>query len=198
MNFPEFEAWPKIPRLRRECVITEKIDGTNGQLFIRGSCIYVGSRNRWLGSVRFHPEAEDLAVVRSGDNYGFLAWVEQNYFELFKLGEGRFYGEWYGKGIQRGYGLDEKRFALFNRAPGECSCVSVVPFIVAANYTDGIIELALDRLRSDGSLAVPGFRRPEGVVVNFPQAKTRFKVLLENDDKPKGQLPSEYHPSAEA
>ena len=25
----DFEPWPKTPRLRRDCVITEKIDGTN-------------------------------------------------------------------------------------------------------------------------------------------------------------------------
>ena len=27
---------------------------------------------------------------------------------------GRHFGEWWGSGIQRGYGLDEKTFSLFN------------------------------------------------------------------------------------
>lgn len=30
----EFEAFQKIPRLRRDCVITEKLDGTNAQVHI--------------------------------------------------------------------------------------------------------------------------------------------------------------------
>jgi hypothetical protein len=30
----EFEEFPKIARLTRECVITEKIDGTNAQVVI--------------------------------------------------------------------------------------------------------------------------------------------------------------------
>lgn len=29
-----FEEFPKIARLNRECVISEKIDGTNGQIII--------------------------------------------------------------------------------------------------------------------------------------------------------------------
>ena len=48
------------------------------------------------------------------DNHGFARWVSENAEELLKLGEGRHYGEWHGKGIQRGYGLEEKRFSLFN------------------------------------------------------------------------------------
>jgi hypothetical protein len=31
---PSFEEFQKIPRLRRDCVITEKIDGTNAQIYI--------------------------------------------------------------------------------------------------------------------------------------------------------------------
>ena len=30
----QFEAFDKIPRLKRGCVITEKIDGTNAQIYI--------------------------------------------------------------------------------------------------------------------------------------------------------------------
>lgn len=44
---PEFNGFPKIARLSRECVITEKIDGTNAQIFITDyGDIYFGSRNR--------------------------------------------------------------------------------------------------------------------------------------------------------
>ena len=33
-KLPEFVPFPKIPRLYKECVITEKIDGTNGVIYI--------------------------------------------------------------------------------------------------------------------------------------------------------------------
>jgi hypothetical protein len=33
-NYPEFIPFPKIPRIHKECVITEKIDGTNGIIYI--------------------------------------------------------------------------------------------------------------------------------------------------------------------
>ena len=31
----EFEPFPKIARMKREQIITEKIDGTNAQVYIR-------------------------------------------------------------------------------------------------------------------------------------------------------------------
>lgn len=31
---PEFKEFPKMGRLSRECVVTEKIDGTNAQIYI--------------------------------------------------------------------------------------------------------------------------------------------------------------------
>ena len=34
VSTPEFIEFPKMARLSRECVITEKIDGTNAQIFI--------------------------------------------------------------------------------------------------------------------------------------------------------------------
>lgn len=30
----EFKPFPKMARLKRQCLITEKIDGTNAQIFI--------------------------------------------------------------------------------------------------------------------------------------------------------------------
>lgn len=122
-----FQPFPKVPRLSREMVITEKLDGTNAQVFIREAevedyrlnaemnwpvvvaqevqppmAIYAGSRKRWI------------RPGKDTDNFGFAAWVRDNAQELVKLGPGVHYGEWWGKGIQRGYGLDEKRFSLFN------------------------------------------------------------------------------------
>src|SRR5678815_2758188 len=102
MELPPFEAFESIPRISRACVISEKIDGTNAQVYIPDDSSYVlaGSRNRW--------------ITPEDDNYGFATWVRDNATELLKLGPGRHFGEWWGAGIQRRYGLTEKRWSLFN------------------------------------------------------------------------------------
>ena len=103
----EFQEFQKIARLSRDIVITEKIDGTNGVIGIEddGVTMHVGSRSRWL-------------TVENGDNFGFALWALTHKDELLTLGPGLHYGEWWGSGIQRGYGLQkgEKRFSLFNVA----------------------------------------------------------------------------------
>jgi hypothetical protein len=213
----DFTPFPKIPRLRRETVITEKLDGTNAQIVIspttdvdlarlaefwtfdqmdivsisrdRQFVMRAGSRSRWIT-----PGKVD---GKSNDNYGFAGWAQRNADELFKLGEGQHFGEWFGAGIQRGYGLAEKRFALFNTArwgehnPNTPACCHVVPVLSRTNMaeTSGIGSLpeVLEDLREYGSRAVPGFMRPEGVIVYHTASKQMFKVLLENDDTPKGQ-----------
>ena len=49
IEFPDFEPFVKIARLSREIIITEKIDGTNAQVFIdEAGNIFAGSRTRWL------------------------------------------------------------------------------------------------------------------------------------------------------
>lgn len=71
-----FEKFPKIPRLNREIVITEKLDGTNASIEITDEGEFlVGSRNRYIT-----PES---------DNYGFARWAYANKEELLKLGPGR-------------------------------------------------------------------------------------------------------------
>lgn len=102
----EFMPFPKIPRLNRDITITEKIDGTNGAIGItgdpfRGYTVYAQSRGR--------------IITPENDNAGFAAWVEQNKAALAPvLGAGLHFGEWWGKGIQRGYGQTRKFFSLFN------------------------------------------------------------------------------------
>ena len=52
---PEFKGFSKIPRLNREIIITEKIDGTNGQIYVPEDPtepIFAASRNRWLTDMR--------------------------------------------------------------------------------------------------------------------------------------------------
>lgn len=140
-----FQKWNSIPRLNKEVIITEKIDGSNAQIHIISRnelttdqmdwahdynlvvggldfFMFAGSRNRYLN-------LED-------DNFGFANWVKENSKDLFRLGPGRHYGEWYGLGINRGYGLTEKRLAMFNpkwELEGP-ECVTSVPIL---GYTDG-------------------------------------------------------------
>lgn len=184
-----YPAFPKIARLNRGIVITEKIDGTNALIHIADDgSIRAGSRTRWIT-----PES---------DNFGFAAWVRDHASELAALGPGHHYGEWWGAGIQRRYGLDHKRFSLFNTGrwlqKGECSwpyyapvpelpaCCGVVPLLYAGAFDGGEISGELESLRKYGSRAVPGFMNPEGIVVFHAAASKLFKATLDNDGAPKG------------
>lgn len=179
MKLPEFIEWPKIPRLNREVTVTEKIDGTNAQVYISDDMkqVIAGSRTRWIT-----PEE---------DNYGFAKWVQQNREELLALGPGHHYGEWWGQGINRRYGLTDRKFWLFNThrwADPETrpACVGCVPILWKGNYKDMDLLAILDKLRTEGSVAAPGFMKPEGVVIFHHAADQCFKVLLEGDELPKG------------
>jgi hypothetical protein len=177
-NTAFFSEFPKIARLNRDCVITEKIDGTNAQIAIDDDqTVKAGSRNRW--------------ITPDNDNHGFARWVYENTEELLKLGAGRHFGEWYGSGIQRGYGLQkgEKRFALFNvgrwHGLNVPKCCDIVPVLYRGLFKTSTVQDVIDDLRLNGSKAVPGFARPEGVVIFHEHARTLFKVTLEHDEQPK-------------
>lgn len=177
----EFQGFKKIPRLRRLAYITEKIDGTNAHVHILDDGrVLAASKNRY--------------VTPAEDNYGFAKWVEAHANLLYELlGPGRHYGEWWGQGINRGYGLAEKRFSLFNverwrnveRDSG--GVVRVVPTLgISDSFTTDMVDEALLILRLGGSYAAPGFMRPEGVVVYHTAANAYFKQTIEGDEKPKG------------
>jgi RNA ligase len=199
-----FVPFPKMARLVRACFISEKIDGTNAQVFIIDPentdgetwewClqtapvakvgelfVYAGSRSRWI------------TPGKLTDNFGFAAWVYENATDLVKaLGEGRHYGEWYGKGIQRGYGLDEKRFALFNArsAALEASAAIVavpqlytVPCLYEGPFSTAAVDEAMAMLYAHGSYAAPGFMKPEGVVVYHKAAGIGFKQTYDDNHK---------------
>jgi len=192
---PEFKEFKKIPRLSREIVITEKIDGTNGLIYIdETNSIYAGSRNRWLDE--------------HTDNHNFWHWVMENKEELLKLGKGYHYGEYWGKGIQRGYNLQEKRFSLFNvsrwvkklKYNGELTihiigekqeycpeCCYVVPILYEGMFNTSIISSVLDELKIAGSKASIGFMKPEGIVIYHKQGNVYFKKTIENDEKGKNE-----------
>lgn len=201
MTFPAFD---KIPRLNRDVVITEKIDGTNalvrvsrfnlvpGEKFSNNPIrpvasvgdlhIYAGSRNRWI-----FPE---------GDNFGFAKYVEQNAEGLATtLGEGDHYGEWWGVGIQRNYGMRERRFSLFNthrwsHLDGtQVDGLHVVPQLYHGPLmVDGLnmVQEEIARLRDFGSVAAPGFLDPEGIVMYHEAGRHYYKATIKDDEKPKG------------
>lgn len=176
MSAPEFEAFQSIPRLKRNCVITEKLDGTNAQILITDDGqVLAGSRNRWL--------------TIEADNFGFARWVSDHADELRALGPGRHFGEWWGSGIQRRYGLTEKRFSMFNvgrwnwqtpesTPPG---CVHLVPVLFEGAFNSTTVDDTLLALEVDGSKASPGFMKPEGIVIYLPAARSLFKVTLGDD-----------------
>ncbi len=230
----DFQKFDKIPRLSRDIVITEKIDGTNAQIFIvsyeslfnsynlgdivdqsvidwtHGDInnfidkyclsdledqkkkglyedmkdqlfIFAGSRKKWLD------------VSSKGDNFGFAKWVEANAEELIKLGEGKHYGEYYGKGIQRNYGLDEKRFALFNVGKWEDpelrpKCCNVVPILYRGMFDTEMIGNTLMTLKEYGSKIVEGFMNPEGIIIYHTASGKLYKKTIHNDEKPKEQV----------
>jgi hypothetical protein len=194
---PEFSEFPKMARLSRECIITEKIDGTNAQIYItEDGGFYTGSRTRW--------------ITPENDNFGFSAWAHAHKEELMKLGPGRHFGEWWGSGIQRNYGLTngERRFSLFNvqrwclhdqepeliktndprivkyqeKLP---ECVGLVPVLYRGLFLTGVCDAAIKDLRNDGSKVVENFMNPEGIVCFHTAANVGFKKTLEKDELPK-------------
>lgn len=172
----EFKSFSKIPRLSRDMVITEKIDGSNAQIYISESgLVRAGSRTRWI------------SPGKQTDNFGFAGWVEANKEELMKLGPGRHFGEWWGVGIQRGYDLTERKFSLFHtHGIAELpSCVGVVPVLYQGPFDTVMISKTLEELFISGSKAAPGFMDPEGVVVFHEASGQLFKKTCQNDEKPK-------------
>ena len=181
--FPEFQGFSKIPRLSREIIISEKIDGTNGIIYIDElNNIFAGSRTRWLwGSIQ-----DEI----HNDNHGFAQWVKLNQDELRKLGKGFHYGEWWGKGIQRGYGLPEKLFSLFNVSKWNDplirpSCCYVVPILYQGIFDTELINATLQQLKMKGSYASPGYMNPEGIVIYHIAGNYLFKKTILNDEKGK-------------
>lgn len=159
---PEFKSFPKIGRLEnlRIC-ITQKMHGTNAQIYItEDKQIFAASRNRWLS-------VED-------DNHGFASFVEKYKEELISvLGPGRHFGEWCGPGINHAEGLKEKTLFLFNWRRWENvelpNRVRVIP-VLHDEHADSLeprVCIVMGNLKDNGSKAVPGFMKVEGIVVEL-------------------------------
>jgi hypothetical protein len=193
-----FTPFPKLARLQREVIISEKIDGTNAQIHITDDGkMLTGSRTRW--------------ITPEDDNFGFARWAQDRKDELMQLGPGHHFGEWWGRGIQRNYGLDERRFSLFNVArwclhdetPKQIptadprilkmqdvlpACCHLVPILRQGFNITTMAESALYELSQRGSVAAPGYMHPEGIVVFHVAGNVGFKMTLDNDGVPKSSL----------
>lgn len=203
---PEFRAWPKTPRLYRDVLITEKLDGTNACVIIEAGDP-TDHQGGWIGSgwhdgsfMKVGAQSRKRIITPDADNHGFARWVGEH-AELLAatLGPGYHFGEWWGSGIQRGYGLTrgEKRFSLFNVArwahvandlPELGIGLSVVPVLYDGAYFTEAVDNCLARLELIGSVASPGYRNPEGIIVFHKAAGHGFKVTLDNDGLPKAQV----------
>lgn len=181
MPLPNVHSFQKIARLSRPIVVTEKIDGINAMIAVNGNGdIRARTRSRWLSA--------------SNDTFGFAAWVQAHRDELLQLGPGNHFGEWWGAGIARGYGLTGRRFSLFDLdrwsvdRPGCCNIVPVLyrgPF--EQNFILKGIRDAMARLQYGGSIVAPGFMDPEGIVVWHEAAGVMFKKTLGGNGAPKSR-----------
>ncbi len=181
----EFKSFGKIPRIEQlNMCITQKIHGTNAQLLIHRDennnvLVNAGSRTRWL--------------TPDDDNYGFAGWVERNKEELIeKLGEGRHYGEWCGKGINSGEGLPIKTLVLFEwwkfyevLSPDRIylmNNVRTVPLLYTGDFSYEVIDNIMLDLKTNGSkLLPPGFyMKPEGIVISINDV--RYKKVFDNEE----------------
>jgi len=191
----EFREFQKIGRWSREVVVTEKIDGTNASVFIGEDGEFLtGSRTRW--------------ITPQDDNHGFSRWAHERRGELMRLGPGMHYGEWWGNGIQRKYNVPDKRWSLFNvsrwclygSAPAVFptqdprvvktqdvlpECVGLVPTLWRGNMDNLDIAMLMDNLRTSGSVAAPGFMKPEGIVIFHTANGALFKKTFEKDTEGK-------------
>lgn len=197
----EFQEWPKTPRLYRDVTITEKIDGTNAGIhiervdnFLEGMgapeiLTHVAVMEDFANYTMYRVGAQSRSrmLTREQDNAGFAKWVAENGPSLVTdLGPGLHMGEWWGQGIQRKYGMDRKVFSLFNTAKWlaaefETPNLDVIPVLYQGVFSATGVDLALDGLALRGSVAAPGFMRPEGICVYHTALRQVLKYTLDGD-----------------
>jgi len=129
---PEMVKYPKIGQLRNmwahlqrnypqlnhiDFVATVKLHGTNAGIFVGDGELIPQGRNR-----RLTPEK---------DNFGFASWVKENEKKLLrwlrrKVGT-TVYGEWVGKGIQKGVAVSEieRCFVCFDTEIGSLPSIGL-------------------------------------------------------------------------
>ena len=113
----DFKPFPKVPRLSREIVITEKLDGTNASVWIEidhGRFIYrehktakithnetvytvsAGSRKKFLSPGGTLFTGDPPKPVKGTDNFGFAAWFWSMLLPFISLPISLGVGAWVG------------------------------------------------------------------------------------------------------
>lgn len=183
----EFKEFPKIQQLEKiHLRITQKINGTNAQIVIfeteNGFNLKCGSRNRW--------------ITPDDDNFGFARFVYENKAEFIeKLGIGSHFGEWCGPGIQSSEGLSVKTLVLFDhwKFPSDRPLppnTVTVPVLYLGKFDSKVIPETIEKLKTEGSLLVPGFMRVEGAVVNIGGVSYKYVFDAEETAWTKKTRPS--------
>ena len=204
----EFKSWGKTPRLFRDIVITEKIDGTNSAVIIEEAdpngpmepeeIAYVELDGK-LYAVGAQSKNRLIFPGKTTDNYNFAQWVQENAEQLVReLGPGHHFGEWWGKGIGKRYpNADYRVFSLFNTAKhrdaffrteelnGTPVTVEAVPILFEGPFSEEAIHLVAKELLKNGSIADPFSPNPEGVCVYHTQSGQVYKFTFDNNDKGK-------------
>ena len=188
-----FHHFEKIPRWTKGAAISEKIDGTNAQIHIfrpweeenpdafdiemaidvqasTGYVMLAGSRNRY--------------ITPEDDNMGFAVWCKDNAAELWKLGPGRHYGEWFGEGIQKNpLNVEGKRLAMFNPrwADQGPDCVEVVPQLGLMQDFISIDE-TMEELKRHGTYVEGGSGQAEGIIIYHLGSGQLYKATFDNPE----------------
>lgn len=66
-------------------------------------------------------------------------------------------------------------------------CCSLVPVLWRGIFDTGMVDQCLSVLQNNGSVASPGFNKPEGVVVFHVAGNIAFKKSIEKDEEYKGK-----------
>lgn len=220
----EFVPWPKTPRLFREIIITEKIDGTNSAVIIQELDFDNADPNA-LAQVNVDDVLYEVAAQsrnrlitpgKTTDNYDFAAFVEKNAEALVRaLGVGHHFGEWWGEGIGKRYGeyvKNQRNFSLFNvdryrdvvlylnDESGRSVLVEPVPALFRGEFSEDAIRDIAGELLTNGSVAAPFAPKPEGIMIYHTQSKQVYKFTFDNNDKGKWESlidsPGSQTPSA--
>ena len=104
-----------------------------------------------------------------------------------------------GQGIQRNYSMTRKVFSLFNTSRWSDAairplCCDIVPVLYDGPLEDhGVmngVKSSLSLLVEKGSIAAPGFMKPEGIIIFHKASNLLFKKTIEKDDEPKSMQKS--------
>jgi len=209
-----FAPWPKTMRHFRDIVVTEKIDGTNAGIHIDAvsddtaewAQYPADSYTLVVDGTRYMLTAQSrnrlIFPGKTTDNYGFASWVYENADQLVRvLGAGLHFGEWWGQGIGRNYGMTDRRFSLFDTHKGTKldlhksgplpvgrAWLDMVPILYQGPNDSDQIKAQLHALDKYGSVAAPAWGKPEGVCIYHSATRKTTKVTLDNNDAGKWEV----------